>query len=54
MSSVNKIIIPLNSTFSLDAFFSALLKRVNPPWFPKGGKIPSQTLVLEGKLKMAE
>ena len=52
MSSVNKIIIPLNSTFSLDAFFSVLLKRVNPPWLPKGRKLPSETLVLEGQLKM--
>lgn len=54
MSSVNKIITPLKPTFSVEAFFCVLLKRVNPPWLPKGRKLLSQTLVLEGKLRMVE
>lgn len=51
MSSTNKIVIPLNS-FSVDAFFSVLLRKVNPPWFSKGRKVLPQTLVLEGRLEM--
>lgn len=51
MSSPNKIVIPLNS-FSVDAFFSVLLRKGNPPWFSKGRKVLPQTLALERRLEM--
>lgn len=54
MSSTNKVVIPLNATFSVEAFFSVLLKRVNPPSFSKGRKLLPQTLALEGRLEMVE
>lgn len=33
---------------------SLFVKESEPSWFPEGRKLPSQTLVLEGKLKMVE
>lgn len=37
MSATNKIVIPFNSMFSIDAFFSVLLRKVNPLWFTREG-----------------
>lgn len=54
MSSINKVVIPLNSVFSVDAFFSVLLRTINPLWFSKGRKLLPQTLALEGRLEMVE
>lgn len=35
VASTNKVIIPLNLTFSVDAFFFVLLRRINPLWYPQ-------------------
>lgn len=54
VSSTNKIAIPLSSTFSVDAVFSVLLKKVHPPSFSKGEERLPQPSTREGLLEMSK
>lgn len=44
VASTNKVIIPLNLMFSVDAFFFVLLRRITLCGTPKGRKLLPQTL----------
>lgn len=54
MCSTNKTVIPLNSTFSIDAFCSVFLRTVDPLWFSKGKKFLPQIFELEGMFEVME